>query len=285
MGAHIVLALLERGDSVTLLARDPKKIPSFVDRAGISFVAGGLEDFEVVKDSLPGHDALIHTAIIWGDEQEELELRDTRVAIALFKAAANMGVEQILYTSSTAVHRPFSPGMNEEARLQTNDLYGATKAAGEVFLSALSHEFPMRCNVIRPGPVVGPPAVEGSSVNCNPKFLEFLHAARDGKDIAVPKGDGRQFIAAADLAKLYAIVLHANVNRQTYLGVAQEFTTWESIARQCIDAMNSRSNLIVENVSGPLPTFDVGKIERDFGFRFQTADAIRELIAYLNTNH
>lgn len=285
VGAHIVLALLERGDSVTLLARNPKKIPAFVGRPGIAFVAGGMENVEAIRESLPGHDACIHNAILWGDEQAELELQDTRAAVALFEAAAKVGLEQILYTSSTAVHRPFTSGMSEEDRLQTNDMYGATKATGEMFLSAISHQFPVRCNVIRPGPVVGPPAVPGTTVNCSPKFMEFLDVARNGKDISVPKEDGRQFVAASDLAKLYAAVLHEDLNRQTYLGVAQEFTTWESIARQCISVTSSRSNLIVGEESGPPPTFDVSKIERDFGFQFQTADAIQELIAYLSTQH
>jgi nucleoside-diphosphate-sugar epimerase len=282
VGGHIIRELLMRGDQITVLARDPAKVAG-LHRPGVTLLRGDVQDIDLIRASLPGHDTCIHNAIVWDEEPTELELKDTRASVAIFEAAANAAIEHLIYTSSTAVHRPFKTNMNEEDRLQTNDFYGATKACGEMFLSAMSHQHPMRCNIVRPGPVIGPPAFLAGNVNTNPRFYEIIKAARAGEDIVVARDDGRQFIAVGDLAKLFVSVLHSDANRETYLGVAEEFTTWEQIAEQVIAELRSKSKVIVESSNATPPTFDVGKIKRDFGLAFRTSEAMKAHISYLCT--
>jgi UDP-glucose 4-epimerase len=282
IGSHIVVDLLGRGDEVTILARDPDKIPKFRDRAGISMVQGGLDDHDTIRAAIPGHDACIHNALYWEEAPTELQLKDTRAAAFVFEAAAHAGVEHLIYTSSTAVHRPFRPLMDEEMRLAPDDFYGATKAAGEAFLAAFSHQSDMRCNTIRPGPTVGTPAVEGAPSHADRRFGRIVEGALRGEEIRVAANDGRQFIGADDLAKVYGTLLHTKAtNRQVYVAVSENFTTWEQIAREIVAISGSSSRIVAEEPPAPSSLFNVHKLRRDLGLAFDSTIPMRAHLRHL----
>jgi len=279
IGEHIVLELLRGGHEITLLTRDPSRLPHL---DGVNVLKGSVEDLDLVRGGLAGHHACIHNAIVWGDGDNDLELRDVRASAALFDAAGSSGVQHIIYTSSTAVHRPFRPKMNENDPLAPTDMYAATKVMAENLLSAMSHKYPMRCNVIRPGPVIGLPAFKGFPVHCDRRFRDYLAAAQTNEPIKV-ENDARQFIAVGDLAKLYAAVIDSNVNREIYLGVAANSISWRCIAETVVVVTGSSSTIVVGDPAPP-HSFDVSKIERAFGLRFDTEKAIRDHIEYLASN-
>jgi UDP-glucose 4-epimerase len=243
-------------------------------RARVEMVRGSLDRVEAIRDAARGHDACIHNAICWRDEPDERGQGDVRAAANVFCAASEAGVPQLVYTSSTAVHKPYARRMDETMRLAPTDFYGAAKAANEAFLAALSWQNPTRCNVIRPGPVVGGPAVEGARIVTYRTLEEIIEHARTGKDIHVKRGDGRQFIDARDLAQVYRRVLCSNVNRETVLAVASDGVTWEEIASMATRTVGSRSRVIVEDAPGEPFSFDVGKLARDFGFSFEARATI-----------
>jgi len=280
IGSHIVVELLAQGDEVIILARNPAKIPAFLEMPGITLARGGLDDLAAIRSGLMGCDACIHNAIWWDEEPTELELKDTLASVRVFEVAAEAGVSHLIYTSSTAVHRPFRPLMNEDQRLTPADFYGATKAASEVFLSAFAYQTAMRCSVIRPGPTIGGPAVPGGPVKVDRRVQSMIDAASRGEDIRVAKYDGRQFIAAGDLAKVYSAVLHGPRSSQfeTYLAVGRDFVTWEQIALETIKG--SASQVVVEDTGlSPTPDmFDVGKIDGRFGLTFNGMPSISAYI-------
>jgi UDP-glucose 4-epimerase len=280
VGSHVVVALIGRGHEVTVLTRRPPAFP----QPGVAYVLGDLADFGDLGGALRGHDACVHNALIWDEEATELELMDTRACVHLFDAAARAGIEQMLYTSSTAVHRPFTAHegqtMTEEDRLAPDDLYGATKVAGETFLSAFSHQTDMRCNVIRAAPVVGGPAFEGAPVKTPRRIEEIVLSARLADEIHVESGAGRQFISAPNLALLFCAVLESGANREVYLATDREVTTWEDIARMAVSLCGS-TRQVLTNPRAPPGIFDVGKIEREFGFVFDSREALREQIVSL----
>jgi UDP-glucose 4-epimerase len=281
IGSYTVMELLNSGDEVTILARNPNKVPKFLDMPGVTLLKGELDDQEVIRTALPGHQACIHMALIWDVEPTELQLKDTRASVRLFEEAAGAGVEQMIYTSSTAVHRPFRNLMDEGDYLEPDDYYGATKAAAEAFLSAFSYRTGMRCNTVRPGPTVGMPAIEGGPIVTYRRIEQIAHAAILGEDIHVSKNDGRQFIWAGDLAKLYSAVLHSKANRETYLGVAKNYTLWEQIANDAVSLTGSKSRVVV-NDNGAMPRiFDASKIARDFDFAFDSETALRDHLKYV----
>ncbi|MBS1718562.1 MAG: NAD(P)-dependent oxidoreductase [Armatimonadetes bacterium] len=269
-GAHLARELVAGGHEVTVLARNLAKAPRL---PGVKVVQGDLLKFE--EAALDGHQALIHNALIWDERPTELEMKDTRAAAKLFEAAGKCGIEQVIYSSAVAVHRPFLPKMNEDSPIRPADYYGATKAAGETFLWAASHQFNIRCNAIRLGPVVGAPGLEGAPFKSHSQFFEIANGALAGGEIVVTKGDGRQFVSAQDAAKVYRALLESDLNRQALLCTDKEPTTWESIARLSVELCGSRSRVVVEEKPVPQGHFDVSKLKKELGFTLDSSDAMR----------
>ena len=280
VGSFLVRELLSRGHELTILGREPHRHPHFLGLAKVTLVAGSLEDPNTVEPLLPGHEACIHNAVIWHDEEAERQLLDLRCARWLFGAAADAGIEHMIYTSSTAVHRPFKPVMSERDVLAPTDEYGASKVSAEAFLWATSHRNSMRCNVIRSAPVVGVPPYDGVRANADRRFDQFLDKARAGEDITVAGADGRQFIAGEDLAKVFSELLDSQLNREVFLAVANDFVTWQEIGGWIVEDCGSHSQVRLSDHAMP-HRFDCAKIEQHFGLKFEARTAVRALIRHM----
>lgn len=125
-----------------------------------------------------------------------LDLLDARAAARLFDAAGEAGVRRTVLLSSTSVYRPFSAEMDEGDALVPTDAYGATKAAAELFLRSACASHGMREGVLRPGPIVGPPAHPAGAFRSDRHIAAMVAAARRGETlerhlahlIAIPSG-------------------------------------------------------------------------------------------------
>lgn len=276
IGAHLVRALLGRGHRVTVLTRARPTMSA----SDVSFVPGDLREADSLSDAMAGHEALIHHALIWDEQPTELELKDPRATIGLVQAAWRAGIRRVIYTSSVAVHRPFRATMTEADHLAPADLYGMTKAMSELALATLAQSHELSAITIRPGPVVGAPAAPGTPHRTDRRFVEFIEKSRRGEPITVTRHDGRQFIAAADLARVYAAALESGGGRETFLAADRELITWEEIARETVRVVGSGEVIVTESTERP-GRFDVGKLERAFGLAFSARDAVREHIAHL----
>ena len=285
VGAHVTRALVARGHQVTVLARDPGKIPSFVGAEGITLVRGDVRDARAVEAALPGHDALIHSALVWGDEPSELQLEDPRASIGVFRAAERAGVRRVVYTSSTAVHRPFEAVMNEDDALAPDDFYGVTKATGELALSAIAlsairERSGFAATIVRAGPVVGAPAAGDAPFKSDPRFEGFVAKARRGEPIVVARNDGRQLVAAPDLARVHVAALERESGRETVVAVARELTTWESIARETVRQVGAGDVVVEDTGLPPRPWwFDTARLERMLGSALTAETAVSEHVA------
>jgi UDP-glucose 4-epimerase len=287
IGSYIVKMLIDHGHEVTILARNPAKIPSFQTMPKITIIKGSLSDFDIIENSLPGHDACIHNALGWGDTPLDMLKNDTLCSVFIFEKAATAGVKHLIYTSSTAALGDFRPDMDEEMKSKPNNYYCATKAASEEYLLAISHHYPMRCNIIRPGYTFGNPVVPGSPMEGDTRFKDIVAGALDGKDITLIKNDGTQFIWAGDLALVYKAVLESRVNRSIYFGLARDFITWERIAQKAIEITGSKSRIVfdkdIEYDDRPY-LFTLNKIRQEFGFSFENWEKVVAHVQYLATN-
>jgi UDP-glucose 4-epimerase len=284
IGSYIVKMLIENGHEVTLLARNPAKVSEFRTMPGISVVKGSLADFDIIEKSLPGHDACIHNALGWGDTPLDMLKNDTLCSVSIFEQAAVSGVKHLIYTSSTAALGDFRPDMDEEMKSKPNNYYCATKAASEEYLLAISHNYPIRCNIIRPGYTFGNPVVPGSPMEGDTRFRDIVTSALSGKDIKLIKNDGTQFIWAGDLALIYKVVLESQVNQNIYFGLARDFITWEQIAQKAVEITGSKSRIVFnENIQyDDKPNlFTLRKIRQEFGFAFENWEKIVEHLQYL----
>jgi len=280
IGLHLVREFLEAGHELTALVRSPDKLGPFVG-PDLRVVQADLEQGARVAEALEGQEACVHAALIWGEPGTEL--RDTAAAAKLFAAAGSAGVSRCLFLSSAAVHRPFAGEMSEDDCLSTTDVYGATKAAGELFLRVACAEHRMAGVVVRPGPVVGPPAFAGGSFRSDNRVAAMVTAAREGRPIDVVRGEGRQFTAVTTLARVVRLLVSAHDPWPTYVCVDREILTWEQIAALAVEVTGSRSavNVVEPAVAAPAPRFRTARLEALLGGPAPARDALRAHLAHL----
>ena len=283
LGSHIARALLEDGQRVTAVVRSATKLGPLVNDSRLEVVEADLEDHSRFVTMMQGHDTCVHAALLWGTPGTELELRDVATTAKLFDAAGRAGVTRCLYVSSVAVHRPFAAEMTEEDRLSTTDVYGATKAAGELFLRAACERHQMTGVVIRPGPIVGPPAFESGPLHTPEVLTRFVREATEGRPITVTRGDGRQFSAVASVAKAVRLLTRAEQPHPTWLCVDGELITWERVASMVVECLgsSSRVEVVAPATLAPTPRFLTERIERLLGGPTDAAGSLMEHLRLL----
>ena len=283
IGSYVVDLLVRSGHTVTILARNPSKVSGFVGHPNIRFVQGTLTDRQAIKHGLEGSDACIHIALGWGDTAVDMLEADTLPSLHIFETAAQLGVKNMIYTSSIAAFGEPKDLYTDATCPRPTNFYGATKAATESYILALSHVYGVRCNVIRPGYTFGNPVVDGASIYSDTKFANIVKSARSNEPITVAHDDGTQFIWAGDLARLYGAVLTSTHNRELFTAVSTEFTAWEEIARIAVEYLGSKSSIVSDDkgLDRSKGRCDVTPIERAFGFRFVTRERLQEHVAYL----
>jgi UDP-glucose 4-epimerase len=249
------------------------------------------DDQRTLVTLMAGHDVCVHAALIWGDPGSELELRDTAVAAKLFDAAGTAGVTRCIYLSSVAVHRPFHGVMDEDTGLNSTDSYGATKAAGEVFLRAACATHHMSGVVVRPGPVVGPPAFAAGAFRSPNRIADMVVAASTGQTIDAGCGEGRQFSDVSMVATVVRLLTRRANPYPSYICVDRNVTTWERVARLVVRSMNSTSpvHTLPTDTEEPIARFRTERCEELYGAPASAEPAlsahIRHLAAGLSGQH
>ena len=281
VGAHVVRALSEADCRVTVLARDPRHATALGALPGVTLLPGDLEDPAPWSAALAAHEACVHLALIWGDASDDLKLADLHACVRLFTLAAESGVEHLIYTSSTAAHRPWRPSMDAREALRSADWYGATKASGEAFLSAVCHQHAMRGNVLRPGTVVGGPAMPGAPVRIDRRIAAMIDDARRGEPLRVAARDGRQFIGASDLARLYVALLARDGNHERFVAVDPEVIPWRDVAAQVVEQVGTGGLVVDEGDATTPAVFDVRDTERNLGPIPSARPALRDALRFL----
>lgn len=284
IGLHILSDLLDAGHEVTALVRTKYKLGLVAERSGLKIIEADLTQTFEMERALGGHDVFVHCALIWGAEPgSELSLQDTSVAAKLFNAAGRANVKRCIFISSAAVHRPFSGTMKEDDCLSTTDTYGATKAAGELFLQAACAEHQMKGISLRLGPVLGAPVFSGAAFRSNNRLTEMVKSAIDGRQIEVQEGEGRQWSSVAAVVKTLRILIsHANPH-PTYLCVDRNVITWEKIASLVVSQLKSESNVRVIPTKEEAPLFDTNRIESLLGKATESTGSLLEHVRYLTT--
>lgn len=283
IGSYVVKAFSEAGHTITVLARNPQKNPGLKKLAGVSLVYGLMTDYALISRQLREQEACIHIALGWGDTATEMLKNETLPSVSLMEECAEAGVKHFIYTSSTAACGNLSTDIDEERPAAPADYYGATKASAEHFLHALGEQYPMRCNVIRPGYTFGNPVIPGAPQQPDSRFRDICTLAKAGQDIHLIKYDGTQFIWAGDLARLYLAVLSSRVNRQTYFGLSADFTSWEEIATEAIriSALDAKVVLEDKKYSVRPHLYKVDKIKAEFGLEFHSRRQLSAHLTYL----
>ena len=283
LGLHLTRRLLADGHEVTAFVRSAERLGALAQDAALTAVEGDLLDTSRVTDAVAGNEVCVHAGFVWGEPETDLDLLDSRAGARLFDAAGAAGARRTVLISSTAVHRPFTARMGEDDALTPTDVYGATKAATETLLWPACAGHDMEGVVLRPGPIVGPPALAGAAFKSDGRISGFVAAARRGDPLEVVGGAGRQFVAAEDVARAVAVAIDESSPPGTYLCVDREITTWESIARRAVTVAGSSSEVIVAAPAsdGPAPRFSDDRLAALLGGSLDSRDAMERHLAHL----
>ncbi len=206
IGRQFVKALSAAGARVRVVDLQPHPDPS------VDLVQGDIADAAVVEAALDGGiDAIVHlaavTSVLRSIEQPELTYR-TNVAGThrVLEGARAAGVKALVFASTNAVTGPMdAPAITERAALRPLTPYGASKAAGEMLMSAYTAVYGVRCTCLRLTNVYGPGMQAKDSI-----VARLMRGILLGTTFEI-YGDGRQVrdylhvsdvVAAAQLALL-----------------------------------------------------------------------------------
>jgi len=238
VGSHVVEALLERGERVTVLARSAHKAERLVER-GARLVVGDLDDRAALRDAVRDQDTIIHVAglIAAGDpaEYDRVNREGTRNVVT---AAEETGHPRFVLVSSLAAAGPASPGRPLDGHEEPAPVtaYGRSKLAGEAVLRSSA----LRWVILRPPVVYGPRDTE---------LLKVFRIARSG--IVPVFGSARQELSAVYAPDLALALLHVAEAEQTtgrtYFACHPEIVTSGSLARTIARALGREARVV------PLP--------------------------------
>lgn len=226
IGSHMVLELLDRGESVVVFDNLSTGRREAVP-AGVPLVTGDVGDIETVLKALREHRirSIIHFAariVVPESIADPLGyyLANTVKTRALLAAATAGGVEDFIFSSTAAVYgdAPLEPVKESDP---TNPLspYGASKLMSEWMLRDTAQAHGLRYAILRYFNVAGAdPAgrVGQSNPNATHLIKVALQAALGerpyieifGQDYPTPDGTGvRDYIHVSDLANAHAVVL------------------------------------------------------------------------------
>jgi len=187
IGRHAVAELARAGASVRVVDLKPHPDPS------VDIVVGDIADADVLQDAFAGGiDSVVHlaavTSVLRSIEHPDLTFT-TNVAgtHALLEAARGAGVQSLAFASTNAVTGPMeAPAIVETAVLKPLTPYGATKAAGEMLMSAYTASYGVRCVCLRLTNVYGPGMQAKDSI-----VARLMRAIRLERTFEI-YGDGRQ---------------------------------------------------------------------------------------------
>lgn len=222
IGRRVVRALLAEGHEVT--SADKHEFPDDQVRS----VVGDLCDPAVISAAVrEGTDLVIHLAAITSVLRSVQDPTGTyrlnvEATANLLEHSRKRGVGAFLLASTNAVTGDVgSATITEQAALRPLTPYGATKAAGEMLLSAYVGSYGMTGAALRFANVYGP------GMEAKDSFIpRLMRAARDGKGVQV-YGDGtqlRDLVHVDDIVAGILIAWRACHNGPLILGSGESVT-------------------------------------------------------------
>nr|WP_246387112.1 NAD-dependent epimerase/dehydratase family protein [Litorivivens lipolytica] len=219
VGAHSISALLQNGHTVRAFMRDAAKLERVLTPLGVAvgqceIAKGELGDASALRNALEGCDAVLHTAGLFSNRQEDKALMErtnidgTRAVLSL---ASELGLDPIVHVSSILALFP-PPGAIQTAAdpvRSPSSVYAATKARAE----AIAREFqdcgaPVVC--VYPGAVQGP---HDPTFSDGPQLIaRYLKSG----SVLVTQG-GLVYTDVRDLAKALSCTFEAGHGPRRYM--------------------------------------------------------------------
>jgi UDP-glucose 4-epimerase len=177
----------------------------------VDLVQGDIADPQVLEQAFAGGvDSVVHlaavTSVLRSLEHPDRTYRtNVEGTHRVLEAARAAGATSLAFASTNAVTGPMEePAISERARLRPLTPYGATKAAGEMLMSAYTASYGLRCACLRLTNVYGLGMQAKDSI-----VARLMRAIRTGSTFEI-YGDGRQvrdYVNAADVVEAVRLAL------------------------------------------------------------------------------
>jgi nucleoside-diphosphate-sugar epimerase len=221
VGSRLVPRLLQRGDTVRVLVREPERARA-LQKLGADIAFGDLAEPGSLNTAMHGADAVIHLAAFFrGATPEQAQAVNLDGTRALAEAAMEAGVRRFVFASTNLVYGPGEGrAFREEDPVRPAAPYPHSKAAAEQALMELHRTHGLGLRVVRLAFVYGesdPHLQEGLQWfrRWNPgQRMHLLHQAdasqalmlaadADGIDGRIYNAADDEPIAAGDIMKLH----------------------------------------------------------------------------------
>lgn len=273
-GSHLAEYFLKKGHQVTvfntLSDRALRVLHSMTKKPIV--VWGSVTDYEVVRKTMRGHDAVFHLAAYVNVDESLVNPRacfDVNIGgtVNILEAAREQGV-RVMYASTCEVYGA-SLGdalITEETKFMPHSPYASSKAAADRICFSYFKSYGLDVTIIRPFNIFGPRQKEEGFGALIPLFVR--RALR--KENITVFGDGsqtRDYMYITDLVSAYDLILK---NKKT-AGRAYNFATGAQTSVLDIARYIARTlNIAVEHGKarpGEVTAFraDIGNVKK-FGF-------------------
>jgi UDP-glucose 4-epimerase len=215
IGSALVRRLTAAGIPVRVLDDLSMGQRAYLDGQPCDLVVGSLADPDAVRDAVAGCDAVVHLAARAGipdsvtDPLGTFEANVTHTTRVL-DAARLAGARRFVFASSNAVLGPHVPPADETVLPRPASPYGASKLAGEGYMTAYAETYGLATCALRFSNAYGPRSLHKKSV-----VAAWIRAAFAGAPLTI-HGDGKQtrdFVHVDDLAGAMLAALEAPEDR------------------------------------------------------------------------
>jgi dihydroflavonol-4-reductase len=164
IGGHVVRRLLDRGDEVVALVRDPEKGKALRD-IGADLVEADLADEAAIRNGIRGCDAVIHGAAVYEvgipkDEHPAMYAANVRGTEHVLRAALDEKVPRVVYISTVGAFGNTHGRVVDETYLHPGEdftsYYEETKYKAHQIARRMIDDEGLPCVIVQPGGVYGP---------------------------------------------------------------------------------------------------------------------------------
>lgn len=284
VGSVLVPKLLGKGYKVSVLDLMIYGDNVLEDHPNLTKIKGDIRDQELLRKTIPGHDAVIHLACISNDPSFELN-PDLGKSINLdsfepmVKIAKENGVKRFIYASSSSVYGiKEEPNVTEDMALEPLTDYSKFKAMCEEILAPYQSD-DFTTVTIRPATVCG----YGRRLRLDLSVNILTNLAVNKNEITVFGGtQKRPNIHIEDMTDLYCLLLtlpKEKIAGKIYNAGYENFTIGE-IAQMVKNVIGDQVN-IVTTPTNDLRSYHISseKIKNEIGFeaKHSIEDAVRDL--------
>ena len=211
IGSHVVKILLDKGHKVVVLDNLLSSKKASVNRRA-ELIIGDIKDPTQSRKALKNADAVIHMAgliIVPESVKDPIKYCENNVmgTVAFLESMRKENVKKIIFSSSACVYGdPQSLPIKEDAPVNPDNPYGASKASIEAFLQSYHAVFGFDAVILRYFNPYGPGEVHNPETHAIPNFIKATLTKKpiplywDGEQI-------RDFIYIEDLARAHVDVL------------------------------------------------------------------------------